>query len=133
MPCPTHVTDRDPQAHQECLGYLRPYGLLVAPAAMGEAGWLLQQGGRELLQRRYKLPGVFQPRGPDVGEQDLEDQPHGFRRLEDLLAKPLSSDLETQQLDTMTLRPWTSAQTEPDDILARSAGLVLVAVGGSTG
>ena len=34
---------RDPEllAHQEWLGYLQPVGLVVAPAAMQDAGWVV--------------------------------------------------------------------------------------------
>jgi hypothetical protein len=48
MPRRPPKTDPELQAHKEWLGYLQSRGLVVAPAAMGEAGWVLQQGGREL-------------------------------------------------------------------------------------
>ena len=45
-------TDPELQAHKEWLGYLQPRGLVVAPAAMWEAGWVLEQSGKELLERQ---------------------------------------------------------------------------------
>ena len=41
MPRRPPRTEPELQAHKEWLGYLQPRGLVVAPAAMGEAGWVL--------------------------------------------------------------------------------------------
>jgi hypothetical protein len=39
------------RAHQEWLGYLQPVGLVVAPAAMVDAGWVVSRSGSELIDR----------------------------------------------------------------------------------
>ena len=49
MPRRPSKTDPELQAHKEWLGYLQPRGLVVAPAAMGEAGWVLEKGGWAML------------------------------------------------------------------------------------
>ena len=40
MPRRTPAIDPELKAHQEWLGYLQPVGLVVAPAAMQDAGWV---------------------------------------------------------------------------------------------
>ena len=112
-------TDPELQAHKEWLGYLQPRGLVVAPAAMGEAGWVLEQSGRELLERQEQFREALQPLGPD--EEDDEDQPHGFRRLEDLLVEQLSWDAEALQRDGATLEAWTRELPELDETLQPTA------------
>ena len=52
MPRRAPRIDPELKAHQEWLGYLQPRGLVVAPAAMQEAGWVLEQGGRELIEQQ---------------------------------------------------------------------------------
>jgi hypothetical protein len=81
MPRRPAKTDPELQAHKEWLGYLQPRGLVVAPAAMWEAGWVLEQSGKEPLERQEQFREALQPLGPDEGEDD-DDQPRGFRRLE---------------------------------------------------
>ena len=44
MPRRPPKTDPELQAHKEWLGYLQPRGLVVVPAAMGEAGWVRWRG-----------------------------------------------------------------------------------------
>jgi hypothetical protein len=87
MPRRPTKTDPELQAHKEWLGYLQPRGLVVSPAAMWEAGWVLEQSGRELLERQEQFREALQPLGSDDGEEDEDDQVRGFRRLEDLLAE----------------------------------------------
>ena len=67
----------DPQlkAHQEWLGYLQPVGLVVAPAAMVEAGWVLTQSGKELLARQERYREALEPLRP--GELAAEVGAHG--------------------------------------------------------
>jgi len=98
-------SDPELQAHKEWLGYLQPRGLVVAPAAMWEAGWVLEQSGRELLERQEQFREALQPLGQD--EDDEDDQPRGFRRLEALLVEQLSWDAEALQRDPATLQTWT--------------------------
>ncbi len=53
--------DPELKAHQDWLGYLQPRGLVVAPAAMQEAGWVLEQGGRELIEQQEQFREALQP------------------------------------------------------------------------
>ena len=112
-------TDPELQAHKEWLGYLQPRGLVVAPAAMWEAGWVLEQSGKELLERQEQFREALQPLGPD--EEDEEDQPPGFRRLETLLVEQLSWDVEALRRDAATLETWTRDLPELGETLAPSA------------
>jgi hypothetical protein len=114
-------TDPELQAHKEWLGYLQPRGLVVAPAAMWEAGWVLEQSGRELLERQEQFREALQPLASDVGEEDEDDQVRGFRRLEDLLVEQLSWDAEALQRDGATLEAWTRELPELDETLQPTA------------
>jgi hypothetical protein len=118
MPRRPAKTDPELQAHKEWLGYLQPRGLVVAPAAMGEAGWVLEQSGRELLERQEQFREALQPLGP---EEDEDDQPRGFRRLEDLLVEQLSWDTEALQRDPATLQTWTRELPELGETLKPTA------------
>ena len=44
MPRRPSTTDPELRSHQEWLGYLQPVGLVVAPAAMVDAGWVVEAG-----------------------------------------------------------------------------------------
>jgi hypothetical protein len=118
MPRRPHKTDPELQAHKEWLGYLQPRGLVVAPAAMGEAGWVLEQSGKELLERQEQFREALQPLGPDEEE---EDQHHGFRRLGTLLVEQLSWDPEALQDDPASLQTWTRELPELGETLAPTA------------
>ncbi len=121
MPRRPAKTDPELQAHKEWLGYLQPRGLVVAPAAMWEAGWVLEQSGRELLERQEQFREALQPLGSDVGEEDEDDQARGFRRLEDLLVEQLSWDTEALQRDPASLESWTRELPELDETLQPTA------------
>lgn len=120
MPRRPAKTDPELQAHKEWLGYLQPRGLVVAPAAMWEAGWVLEQSGKELLERQEQFREALQPLGPDE-EEDDDDQPQGFRRLETLLVEQLSWDGEALQRDPATLQTWTRELPELGETLAPTA------------
>ena len=107
MPRRPPKTAPELQAHKEWLGYLQPRGLVVALAAMGEAGWVLELSGRELLERQEQFREALQPQGSYVGEEDEDDQVRGFRRLEDLLVEQLSWDTEALQRAPASLESWT--------------------------
>jgi hypothetical protein len=119
MPRRPPKTDPELQAHQEWLGYLQPRGLVVAPAAMWEAGWVLEQSGRELLERQEQFREALQPLGPE--EADEDDQPRGFRRLEELLVEQLSWDAEALRRDPDTLQAWTRELPELGETLKPTA------------
>ena len=56
---------RDPEllAHQQWLGYLQPVGLVVAPAAMQEAGWVVTRSGSELIERQERYREALEALG----------------------------------------------------------------------
>jgi hypothetical protein len=114
-------TDPELQAHKEWLGYLQPRGLVVAPAAMWEAGWVLEQSGRELLERQEQFREALQPLGSDVGEEDEDDQVRGFRRLEELLVEQLSWDPEALQREPASLESWSRELPELGETLRPTA------------
>jgi hypothetical protein len=120
MPRRPANTDPELQAHKEWLGYLQPRGLVVAPAAMWEAGWVLEQSGKELLERQEQFREALQPLGPDE-EKEEDEQPQGFRRLEMLLVEQLSWDGEALQRDPATLQTWTRELPELGETLAPTA------------
>ena len=121
MPRRPPKSDPELQAHKEWLGYLQPRGLVVAPAAMWEAGWVLEQSGRELLERQEQFREALQPLGSDVGEEDEDDQVRGFRRLEDLLVEQLSWDAEALQRDAASLESWSRELPELGETLRPTA------------
>ena len=116
--------DPELKAHQEWLGYLQPRGLVVAPAAMQEAGWVLEQGGRELIEQQEQFREALQPLHPDPGDADdsgEEDQVLGFRQLEELLVEHLNWDPESIQREPAVLEAWTRELPELGETLAPSA------------
>ena len=52
--------DPELKAHQEWLGYLQPVGLVVAPAAMQEAGWVVTRSGSELIDRQARYRAALE-------------------------------------------------------------------------
>jgi hypothetical protein len=112
------------KAHQEWLGYLQPRGLVVAPAAMQEAGWVLEQGGRELIEQQEQFREALQPLHPDPDDADDsgdEDQILGFRQLDELLVEHLNWDPEAIQREPAMLEAWTRELPELGETLAPSA------------
>ena len=103
------------------MGFLQPRGLVVAPAAMREAGWVLEQSGQELLERQEQFRGALQSLGPDEQEVDDEDQANGFRQLEALLVAQLSWDAEALQRDSTTLEAWSRELPELGETLKPTA------------
>ena len=109
MPRPSS-TDPELRAHQEWLGYLQPVGLVVAPAAMLEAGWVVTRSGSELLERQERYREALEDlsvspadaadaedSGGDSGENTDSDSLRGFRALADLLTDHLG--WQPEQLD----------------------------------
>ncbi|QNG28380.1 N-6 DNA methylase [Synechococcus sp. HK01-R] len=83
--------DPELKAHQEWLGYLQPVGLVVAPAAMQEAGWVVTRSGSELIERQARYRAALEPLDY-IGELDDSDTEQGFRSLLDLLTEHLGWD-----------------------------------------
>jgi hypothetical protein len=119
MPRRPPKTDPELQAHKEWLGYLQPRGLVVAPAAMWEAGWVLEESGKELLERQEQFREALHPLGHE--EDDEDDQPRGFRQLEALLVEQLSWDANALQRDEPTLQTWTRDLPELGETLQPTA------------
>lgn len=111
MPRRAPRIDPELKAHQEWLGYLQPRGLVVAPAAMQEAGWVLEQGGRELIEQQEQFREALQPLHPEPDDADDsgEEEPVlGFRQLDALLVEQLNWDAEAMQREPAVLEVWTS-------------------------
>ena len=108
MPRRPPTTDPELRAHQEWLGYLQPVGLVVAPAAMVDAGWVVTRSGSDWIGRQERYREALEPLGsPDgdgadgdglgdessVGSRHGEDFDgdgvRGFRELESLLVDQL--------------------------------------------
>ena len=89
--------DPELKAHIEWLGYLQPVGLVVAPAAMLEAGWVVTRSGRELIERQQLYRQALRPIVINDDELD-EEKNNGFDNLQDLLFDHLGWDVD--QLDT---------------------------------
>jgi len=95
MPRHTATINPELRAHQEWLGYLQPVGLVVAPAAMVDAGWVVTRSGSELIDRqeRYReaiqgLSSTSDSADPDP-EADSDTRTRGFPQLETLLVDHL--------------------------------------------
>jgi hypothetical protein len=83
--------DPELRAHQEWLGYLQPVGLVVAPAAMLEAGWVVTRSGSELIERQERYREALEPLG-DASDGDESESTRGFRCLSELLTEHLGWD-----------------------------------------
>jgi len=124
MPRRTPRIDPELKAHQEWLGYLQPRGLVVAPAAMQEAGWVLEQSGRELIEQQEQFREALQPLQPDpedAADSAEEDQFLGFRQLDELLVEHLNWEPEAIQRAPAVLEAWTRELPELGETLAPSA------------
>ena len=102
--------DPELKAHQEWLGYLQPVGLVVAPAAMQDAGWVVTLSGSELIDRQARYRAALEPLD-DTAELDDSDTEQGFRSLLDLLTEHLGWD--DDQLDRSP-RPSRLTKELPD-------------------
>jgi len=126
MPRRPPKADPELKAHQEWLGFLQPRGLVVAPAAMWEAGWVLEQGGRDLLEQQEQFREALQPLTP-AGDDDSsgvgvdDDLTLGFRQLDDLLVGLLSWDAQAIARDAALLQTWTRELPELGETLSPTA------------
>jgi len=90
MPRRSPSIDPELRAHQEWLGYLQPVGLVVAPAAMLEAGWVVTRSGSELIERQEHYREALDVLG--AVDADADEGISGFRSLADLLIEHLGWD-----------------------------------------
>lgn len=88
MPRRSPSIDPELRAHQEWLGYLQPVGLVVAPAAMLEAGWVVTRSGSELIERQERYREALDA----LSDDDADESASGFRTLADLLIEHLGWD-----------------------------------------
>ncbi len=101
MPRHSPTTDPELKAHREWLGYLQPVGLVVAPAAMLDAGWVVTRSGSELIERQERYREALELLKPQAESDESENDNNGlkgFRSLTELLTDHLGWDPE--QLDT---------------------------------
>jgi len=112
--------DPELRAHQEWLGYLQPVGLVVAPAAMQDAGWVVTRSGSELIERQERYREALEPLGSE-DDPDGSDSERGFRQLSDLLTDHLGWDAEQLNRDPQAIAAYTKDLPELGEILAPTA------------
>jgi hypothetical protein len=108
------------RAHQEWLGYLQPVGLVVAPAAMQDAGWVVTRSGSELIERQERYRESLEALDSDQ-EGDPEDRRVGFSRIESLLVEHLGWSPDQIQSDPSQIEAFTRELPELGETLAPSA------------
>jgi len=113
---------RDPEllAHQEWLGYLQPVGLVVAPAAMQDAGWVVTRSGSELIERQERYRESLEALGSDE-EADAEDRELGFSSIETLLVDHLGWSSDQVQSNPNLIEGYTRELPELGETLQPSA------------
>ena len=112
--------DPELKAHQEWLGYLQPVGLVVAPAAMQEAGWVVTRSGSELIDRQARYRAALEPLD-DTAELDDSDTEQGFRSLLDLLTEHLGWDSDQLDRSPEAIQAHTKELPELGDTLTPTA------------
>ncbi|MXW40577.1 MAG: hypothetical protein F4Z75_05420 [Synechococcus sp. SB0668_bin_15] len=108
------------RAHQEWLGYLQPVGLVVAPAAIRDAGWVLTRSGSDLVERQQRYRDALEPLNP-AEDADLEDNSKGFSRLNDLLMEHLGWSEDQIRSDPTQLKAYAKALPELGETLKPTA------------
>ncbi len=113
---------RDPEllSHQQWLGYLQPVGLVVAPAAMQDAGWVVTRSGSELIERQQRYRESLDALGPEE-EADAEDRELGFSSIESLLVEQLGWGTDQVQSDSKLIELFTKHLPELGETLAPTA------------
>ena len=112
--------DPELKAHQEWLGYLQPVGLVVAPAAMQEAGWVVTRSGSELIERQARYRAALEPLD-DTADLDDSDTEQGFRSLLDLLTEHLGWDDDQLDRSPEAIQAHTKELLELGDTLTPTA------------
>lgn len=120
MPRRPYTTDPELLAHQEWLGYLQPVGLVVAPAAMQDAGWVVARSGSELIERQERYRESLEALGSDE-EADAEDRELGFASIETLLVDHLGWSSDQVQSDPNLIEGYTRELPELGETLQPSA------------
>ena len=112
---------RDPEllAHQQWLGYLQPVGLVVAPAAMQDAGWVVARSGSELIERQQRYRDGLEPLGGD--DDDADERELGFTGIETLLVEHLGWGTDQVQSDPKLIEGYTRELPELGETLQPTA------------
>ncbi|MFM1900542.1 MAG: hypothetical protein RLZZ216_1118, partial [Cyanobacteriota bacterium] len=115
--------DPELRAHQEWLGYLQPVGLVVAPAAMQDAGWVVTRSGSELIERQERYRESLEALGAlgSDEEADAADRELGFSRIETLLVDHLGWGGDQIQSDPNRIEGYTRDLPELGETLHPSA------------
>ena len=127
MPRHTATINPELKAHQEWLGYLQPVGLVVAPAAMVDAGWVVTRSGSELIDRqeRYReaiqsLSSASDSADPDP-EVDGDTRTRGFPQLETLLVEHLGWSADQIQSEPALIESYSRHLPELGETLRPTA------------
>ena len=120
MPRRSSTTDPELLAHQQWLGYLQPVGLVVAPAAMQEAGWVVTRSGSELIERQQRYREALDALGADE-DAEAEDQLLGFSSIKSLLVEQLGWGTDQVQSDTKLIEQYTKELPELGETLQPTA------------
>lgn len=120
MPRRSSTTDPELLAHQQWLGYLQPVGLVVAPAAMQEAGWVVARSGSELIERQQRYREALDALGADQ-DAEAEDQLLGFSSIKSLLVEQLGWGTDQVQSDTKLIEQYTKELPELGETLQPTA------------
>jgi hypothetical protein len=123
----TPTIDPELRAHQEWLGYLQPVGLVVAPAAMVDAGWVVTRSGSELIERqeRYReaiqgLSSTSDCADPEP-EADGDTRTRGFPQLETLLVEHLGWSADQIQSEPALIESYSRHLPELGETLRPTA------------
>jgi len=119
MPRRPSTTDPELLAHQQWLGYLQPVGLVVAPAAMQDAGWVVARSGSELIERQQRYRDGLEPMGGD--DDDADERELGFTGIETLLVEQLGWDTDQVQSDPKLIEGYTRELPELGETLQPTA------------
>jgi len=127
MPRHTATINPELKAHQEWLGYLQPVGLVVAPAAMVDAGWVVTRSGSELIERqeRYReaiqgLSSTSDCADPEP-EADGDTRTRGFPQLETLLVEHLGWSADQIQSEPAQIESYSRHLPELGETLRPTA------------
>ena len=120
MPRHSPTVDPELRAHQEWLGYLQPVGLVVAPAAIRDAGWVLTRSGSDLVERQQRYRDALEPLIP-AEEADLDDDGLGFSRLNNLLMEHLGWSEDQVRSDPSQLEAYSRPLPELGETLKPTA------------
>ncbi|MCP9831473.1 N-6 DNA methylase [Synechococcus sp. HJ21-Hayes] len=119
MPRRPSTTDPELLAHQQWLGYLQPVGLVVAPAAMQDAGWVVARSGSELIERQQRYRDGLEPLGGD--DDDADERELGFTGIETLLVEQLGWGTDQVQSDPKLIEGYTRELPELGETLQPTA------------